>query len=156
MRHFNWQRYNRPGIKDILNMNDYVDLVVGKIDRYNAGEYEDSWDKEEIIRDLLHFCDYLLVAIGDATWKDVEAFQIMTKRVKDLEISLGIRKKSPPPKKPTKPSDDEKKEVEKIAALLGRTICCPQGNSTNYEKSVLGTQNAFSASETRFYTQGNS
>ena len=118
MRHFNWQRYNRPGIKDILNMNDYVDLVVGKIDRYNAGEYEDSWDKEEIIRDLLHFCDYLLVAIGDATWKDVEAFQIMTKRVKDLEISLGIRKKSPPPKKPTKPSGDEKKEVEKIAALL--------------------------------------
>ena len=104
MRHFNWQRYNRPGIKDILFMNDYVDLVVGKIDRYNAGEYEDSWDKEEIIRDLLQFCDYLLVAIGDATWKDVEAFQIMTKRVKDLEISLGIRKKSPPPKKPTKPS----------------------------------------------------
>ena len=100
MRHFNWQRYNRSGIKDILNMNDYVDLVVGKIDRYNAGEYEDSWDKEEIIRDLLHFCDYLLVAIGDATWKDVEAFKIMTKRVKDLEISLGIRKKSPPPKKP--------------------------------------------------------
>ena len=42
----------------------------------------------------------------------------MTKRVKDLEISLGIRKKSPPPKKTTKPSDDEKKEVEKIAALL--------------------------------------
>ena len=43
MRHFNWQRYNRPGIKDILNMNDYVDLVVGKIDRYNAGEYGGSW-----------------------------------------------------------------------------------------------------------------
>ena len=57
MRHFNWQRYNRPGIKDILNMNDFVELVVGKIDRYNAGEYEDSWDKGEIIRDLLHFCD---------------------------------------------------------------------------------------------------
>ena len=52
MRHFNWQRYNHYGIKDILNMNDYVDLVVGKIDRYNAGEYEDSWDKEEIVRDL--------------------------------------------------------------------------------------------------------
>ena len=55
-------------------MNDFVELVVGKIDRYNAGKYEDSWGKEEIIRDLLHFCDYPLVALGDATWRDVAAF----------------------------------------------------------------------------------
>ena len=92
MRHFNWQRYNRPGIKDILNMNDYVDLVVGKIDRYNAGEYEDSWTRKRSL-EIFHFCDYLLVAIGDATWKDVEAFQMMTKRVRDLEISGNSEKK---------------------------------------------------------------
>ena len=44
----------------------------------NAKEYEDSWGQEEITRDSLQFCDYLLVSIGDTTWKDVKTFQILS------------------------------------------------------------------------------
>jgi hypothetical protein len=116
MKHFDWQKYRRDGIEDILSLNDYVSLIVDKIEGRNTGEDRTGGD-DMVIRELIQFSNYLLEIIKSATWKDVEAFEVMKRKIKTMEISLGIRKREAQQKK-KEISSKEKDDVAKIAALM--------------------------------------
>lgn len=118
VRHFNFSNYRRSGIKDIVNLDDYVETIVQLVDARNAEQEVDGWRDERLFRELLDFSDYLLKILKETSYRDAEAFLIQSNRIKSLEMSLGLKKK-PVPAKPTKKiPDDEKKEVERLAALL--------------------------------------
>ena len=59
MRHFDWKKYDRKGISEILNLQDYVELIVEKVDIRNQTDEIDGWREEELHRELLRFSDYL-------------------------------------------------------------------------------------------------
>ena len=116
MRHFDWKKYDRKGISQILNLQDYVELIVEKVDIRNQTDEVDGWREEELHRELLRFSDYLLNILKETAYRDAEAFLKQEQRIKSLELSLGLRKK--PQKMDKKVSDKEKKEVERIASLI--------------------------------------
>ena len=119
IRHFNFSNYRRNGIKDIVNLDDYVETIVQLVDARNAEQEIDGWRDERLFRELLDFCDYLLKILKEASYRDAEAFLVQSKRIESLEMSLGLKKKPLPTKSAKKkPDDDEKKEVERLAALL--------------------------------------
>ena len=119
IRHFNSSNYRRSGIKDIVNLDDYVETIVQLVDARNAEQEIDGWRDERLFRELMDFSDYLLKILKETSYRDAEAFLVQSNRIKSLEMSLGLKKKPISPKSAKKePDDDEKKEVERLAALL--------------------------------------
>ena len=89
------------------------------VDARNAEQEIDGWRDERLFRELMDFSDYLLKILKETSYRDAEAFLVQSNRIKSLEMSLGLKKKPVSPKSAKKePDDDEKKEVERLAALL--------------------------------------
>ncbi len=61
IRHFNSSNYRRSGIKDIVNLDDYVETIVQLVDARNAEQEIDGWRDERSFRELMDFSDYLLI-----------------------------------------------------------------------------------------------
>ena len=117
MRHFDWSKYRRKGVKDITNLDDYVETIVRLVDNRNEQQEVDGWREEQLHRELIQFSDYLLKILKEVAYRDAEEFLRQSERIKSLEMTLGIRKK-PSPVKPKEPTQKDKDEIEKIAKLI--------------------------------------
>ena len=115
LRHFDLSDYLHKGIKDISDFANWVEGIVEKIDRWNevGDEYDDQ--SHDLMNELLQLSSHAMRNVRYAMYKDKDVYERLRGRIANLEREL---KYSPQPKKPTKPSDDEKKEVEKLAALI--------------------------------------
>jgi hypothetical protein len=117
VRHFDFTDYRRNGISEIVNLDDYVETIVKLVDARNEETEVDGWRDERLFRELLDFSDYLLKILKNVSYKDAEAFLRKEQRIKQLELSLGLRKK-PSPLKKKDPAKDDNAEIEKIAKLM--------------------------------------
>ena len=117
IRHFDFTDYRRNGISDIVNLDDYVETIVQLVDVRNKEVEVDGWRDERLFRELLDFSDYLLKILKNVSYRDAEAFLRKEQRIKQLELSLGLRKK-PSPLKKKEPAKDDNAEIEKIAKLM--------------------------------------
>ena len=117
IRHFDFTDYRRNGISDIVNLDDYVETIVQLVDARNKEVEVDGWRDERLFRELLDFSDYLLKILKNVSYRDAEAFLRQEQRIKQLELSLGLRKK-PSSLKKKEPAKDDNAEIEKIAKLM--------------------------------------
>ena len=119
IRHFNSSNYRRSGIKDIVNLDDYVETIVQLVDARNAEQEIDGWRDERLFRELMDFSDYLLKILKETSYRDAEAFLVQSNRIKSLEMSLGLKKKTVSPKSAQKePDDDEKKRSGTVSCIV--------------------------------------
>lgn len=119
IRHFNSSNYRRSGIKDIVNLDDYVETIVQLVDARNAEQEIDGWRDERLFRELMDFSDYLLKILKETSYRDAEAFLVQSNRIKSLEMSLGLKKKPVSPKSAKKePDDDEQKRSGTVSCIV--------------------------------------